>query len=86
MRSFWLLSLMILKDCVIEPEVTNNVSYFNVSDVMITEAFGDVIKVSFLQEKKRKKDIVSIPRVFINIKNNNKEGKEETVNAKHNKE
>jgi hypothetical protein len=69
---------MILKDCVTEPEVTNTVSYFILSTVMITEALGDVMKVSFLQEKKSRKDIVSIPRVFIDTKNNNKEGKEET--------
>ncbi len=54
-----------------EPEVTKTVSYFNVSTVMITDALEDVMKVSFLQEKKiRRKDIVSNPRVFIDIKNN----------------
>jgi hypothetical protein len=53
-----------------EPEVTNTVSYFNVSAVMITDALEDVMKLSFLQEKNNKKDIVSIPRVFIDLKNN----------------
>ena len=62
---------MILNACVMEPEVTNTVSYFNVSAVMISEALGDVMKVSFLHEKKKRKDIVRIPRVFIDIKNNN---------------
>lgn len=54
-----------------EPEVTKTVSNFKVSVVIETIASGDVIKDSFLQEKKTKRmDIVSIPRVFINLKNN----------------
>lgn len=54
-----------------EPDVTKTVSYFNVSAVMVTIASGEVMKESFLQEKKtRRKDIVSIPRVFIKLKNN----------------
>jgi hypothetical protein len=44
---------------------------------MLTLASGDVIKDSFLQEKKiSKKDIDRIPRVFIDIKNNAKRAKE----------
>ncbi len=62
---------MILKDWMIEPEVTKTVSNFKVSAVIITLAFGEVIKDSFLQEKRtREMDIESIPRVFIDIKNN----------------
>ena len=62
---------MILKDWMIEPEVTKTVSYFKVSAVIITLASGEVIKDSFLQEKRtREMDIESIPRVFIDIKNN----------------
>lgn len=54
-----------------DPELTKTVSYFSVSTVMVTTASGEVIKESFLQEKKsRRKDIVSIPRVFIKLKNN----------------
>lgn len=54
-----------------EPEVTKTVSYFNVSAVMVTTASGEVMKDSFLQEKKtRRMDIVRIPRVFIELKNN----------------
>ena len=74
---------MILKYCVIEPDVTNTVSYFSVSAVMITDALGEVMKVSFLQEKKRRKDIVRIPRVFIDTKNNTKSLKEERVKEKN---
>jgi hypothetical protein len=38
---------------------------------MVTLASGEVMNDSFLQEKKiDSKDIVSIPRVFIGIKNN----------------
>ena len=44
---------------------------------MLTLASGEVIKDSFLQEKKTsKKDIDRIPRVFIDIKNNAKRSKE----------
>ncbi len=54
-----------------EPEVTKTVSYFKVSAVMVIIASGEVMKDSFLQEKKtRRMDIVSIPRVFIDFKNN----------------
>ena len=57
-----------------EPEVTNKVSYLSVSAEILTRASGEVIKESFLQEqRKSNKDIVSIPRVFIDTKNNNKE-------------
>ena len=44
---------------------------------MVSLASGDVIKDSFLQEKKiNKKDIDRIPRVFIEFKNNAKRAKE----------
>jgi len=44
---------------------------------MVILASGEVIKDSFRQEKKiSKKDIDSIPRVFIEFKNNAKRAKE----------
>lgn len=53
-----------------EPAVTNTVSYFNVSAVIVILALGEVIKESFRQEKRiNNKDMVSNPRVFIGIKN-----------------
>lgn len=49
-----------------------------VSAVMVTLASGDVIKESFLHEKRNNnKDMVSIPRVFIGIKSKAKSLKEE---------
>jgi hypothetical protein len=61
---------MILNVLYVEPAVTKTVSYFNVSAVMVIFASGEVIKESFLQEKRIvSKDMVSIPRVFIVIKN-----------------
>ncbi len=48
----WLLSLNILKDCVIEPTVVSTVSNFRVSALMVSLASGLVINESFLQEKK----------------------------------
>ena len=54
-----------------EPVVVKTVSYFNVSAEKETRASEEVIKLSFVQEKKKiRMDIESIPRVFINIKNN----------------
>ncbi len=54
-----------------EPDVTKTVSYFRVSIVMLITASDEVMKDSFLQEKKtRRMDIDSIPRVFIELKNN----------------
>lgn len=77
-RSFWSLSLKILKDRDTEPEVVNTVSNFRVSAEKDTRASAEVIKLSFLQEKKiRKMDIESIPRVFIEVKNKTKRAKEE---------
>ena len=75
--SFWLLSLIILKDWVTEPDVTKTVSYFRVSAVMITRASELVIKDSFLHEKKMiKKDKRKRLKDFIEIKNKAKRAKE----------
>ena len=52
--SFWLFSLMILNDLVIEPVVVKTVSYFKESVVMVSLASALVIKESFLQEESRK--------------------------------
>jgi len=61
---------MILNDLYIEPAVVNIVSYFNVSAVIVILASEEVIKESFRQEIRTKnKDMISIPGVFINIKN-----------------
>jgi hypothetical protein len=55
----------------VEPAVTNTVSYFKVSAVIIILASPEVIKESFRQEKRIvSKDMESIPRVFIDIKSN----------------
>jgi hypothetical protein len=60
----------------VEPVVTKTVSYFNVSDVIVTLASGEVIKESFLQEKRSStKDMVRIPGVFIGIKSKAKSSK-----------
>jgi hypothetical protein len=52
--SFWLFSLMILNDLVIEPVLVKTVSYFKASVVMVSLASALVIKESFLQEESRK--------------------------------
>ena len=73
-----MLSLIILKDWVTEPDVTKTVSYFNVSAVMITRASELVIKDSFLHEKRMiKKDTRKMQKDFIEIKNKAKRAKEE---------
>ena len=46
---------MILKDWYTDPELVKRVSYFSVSVVMEILASAEVIKVSFLQEKKNNK-------------------------------
>jgi hypothetical protein len=62
----------------VEPVVTKTVSYFNISAVIVTLASGEVIKESFLQEKRsRNRDMVRIPGVFIGIKSKAKSSKEE---------
>ena len=73
-----MLSLIILKVWVTEPDVTKTVSYFNVSAVMITRASELVIKDSFLHEKRMiKKDTRKMQKDFIEIKNKAKRAKEE---------
>ena len=55
----------------VEPDVTNNVSNFNVSDVTDILASGVVIKESFLQEYRNSKMVIDrILIVFIGFKNN----------------
>lgn len=52
-----------------EPDATKSVSYFNVSDVTLTLASGEVIKESFLQEKKiTSKDMANDRNSFIESK------------------
>lgn len=73
-----MLSLMILKDCVMEPDVTKTVSYLRVSSVMITFASGLVIYDSFRQDRIITKEDIRIRlKDFIDIKNNAKRAKEE---------
>ena len=55
----------------VEPEVTNTVSNFNVSEVTDILASGVVIKDSFLQEYRNSKMVIDrILIVFIGFKNN----------------
>ncbi len=76
-RSFWSLSLKILKACIIEPVVVNTVSNFISSAEILTCASGLVIKDSFLQACKIiSMDIEMKARFFIEIKNKTKSLKE----------
>ena len=59
-NSFWLLSLKILKDCVIEPVLVKTVSNFILSALNDSRAFGLVINDSFLQEKNNSMDMMAI--------------------------
>ena len=55
----------------VEPEVTNTVSNFKVSEVTDILASGVVIKESFLQEYRNSKMVIDrILIVFIGFKNN----------------
>ncbi len=56
-RSFWLFSLMILNDLVMEPAVVKTVSYFKLSVLVRSKASELLMKESFLQEaSKRQKE------------------------------
>jgi phosphate/sulfate permease len=53
-KSRWLFSFLIVNDWVVEPVLVNTVSYFSVSALVFTTAFGEVMNESFLQEEKQK--------------------------------
>jgi len=58
-RSFWLFSLMILNDLVMEPVLVKTVSYFKLSVLVRSNASALLMKESFLQEASKRQSVKS---------------------------